>query len=103
MILYSIKRVTPSFKVAYKNEFLYEFQLSIPGLHNIENALAAIAISRNAGIESEVIAQSLMEFTGTRRRFDIRGKYDDITVVDDYAHHPTEIKATLEAAKQFPP
>ena len=66
------------------------------------NALAAIAIAYNAGIDTDIIKKSLKEFKGTYRRFDIKGIRNNITVVDDYAHHPTEIKATLQAAKQFP-
>ncbi len=92
----------PSFDVYYKGNKLDEFSLNIPGKHNILNSLAAIAIAINAGISSEIIKSSLLGFRGTYRRFDIKGTQNDITVIDDYAHHPTEIKATLDAAKQYP-
>lgn len=92
----------PAFNVRYKGEELGLFKLNIPGIHNVSNALAAIAIASYAGIPLDIIRNSLTEFRGTYRRFDIKGTQNCITVVDDYAHHPTEIKATLEAAKQFP-
>lgn len=92
----------PSFQVMYNDKKLGTFSLKIPGEHNVLNALAAIAIAYNAGIHTDVIKKSLKEFKGTHRRFDIKGIRNNIVVVDDYAHHPTEIKATLQAAKQFP-
>lgn len=92
----------PSFDVYYKDSKLEEFSLNIPGRHNILNSLAAIAIAVNAGISPDVIKSSLLSFGGTYRRFDIKGKHNEITVIDDYAHHPTEIKATFDAAKQYP-
>lgn len=92
----------PSFDVNYKNNKIGEFSLNVYGVHNILNSLASIAIGINAEIDIDIIKTSLLEFTGTYRRFDIKGTLNDITVIDDYAHHPTEIKATLEAAKQFP-
>ena len=92
----------PSFDVNFKDVKIGEFALNVYGLHNVLNALASIAIAINADIDINIIKTSLLEFTGTHRRFDIKGIQNDITVIDDYAHHPTEIKATLEAAKQFP-
>ncbi|MGE5629528.1 MAG: UDP-N-acetylmuramate--L-alanine ligase [Caulobacteraceae bacterium] len=92
----------PTFEVYFKDKKLGTFSLSIPGEHNILNALASVAISYNAKIDMKIVKSSLREFKGTYRRFDIRGVRNNITVVDDYAHHPTEIKATLQAAKQFP-
>lgn len=92
----------PTFEVRHKHKKLGTFSLSIPGEHNVLNALASIAIAYNAGIDMKVVKKSLIEFNGTSRRFDIKGSRNNITVVDDYAHHPTEIKATLHAAKQFP-
>lgn len=92
----------PTFDVFYKNESIGSFHLSIPGIHNVSNSLAAIAISHNAGINIDIIKKSLMDFKGTHRRFDIKGSKNNITIIDDYAHHPTEIKATLAAAKKFP-
>lgn len=92
----------PTFEVIHKNKKLGTFSLNIPGEHNVLNALAAVAISYNAGISMDIVKKSLKEFKGTYRRFDIKGVRNNITIVDDYAHHPTEIKATLQAAKQFP-
>ncbi len=92
----------PSFEVSLRNKKLGTFSLNIPGEHNVLNALAAIAIAYNAGIHIDTVKKSLQEFRGTYRRFDIKGTRNNITIVDDYAHHPTEIKATLHAAKQFP-
>lgn len=92
----------PTFEVRFRGKKLGTFSLLIPGEHNVLNALASIAIAYNAGIHMDTVKKSLKEFRGTYRRFDIKGARNNITVVDDYAHHPTEIKATLHAAKQFP-
>jgi UDP-N-acetylmuramate--alanine ligase len=92
----------PTFEVRLKGKKLGTFSLNIPGEHNVLNALASIAIAHNAGIHMDTVKKSLKEFKGTYRRFDIKGTRNNITIVDDYAHHPTEIKATLHAAKQFP-
>jgi UDP-N-acetylmuramate--alanine ligase len=86
----------------------YVISLQLPGLHNIENALAALSVARIIDIEAKVIVRSLEEFSGTRRRFEIRhrgqlvidGREADVMLVDDYAHHPTAIAATLEAARR---
>lgn len=77
-------------------------QLNVPGLHNVSNALAVIAASVRLGIEPEVITRSLAEFAGTDRRFQKKGTVNGITIIDDYAHHPQEITATLNAAKNYP-
>lgn len=74
--------------------------LQVPGLHNISNSLAAIAVCLQLGCTPEEVIDGIHSFTGTARRFEIKGVYNNITVVDDYAHHPSEIKATLEAAKK---
>ncbi|MBI5701338.1 UDP-N-acetylmuramate--L-alanine ligase [Candidatus Saganbacteria bacterium] len=87
------------FNVLRNGKMLGELVLSIPGEQNISNALAAIAVSMEAGIPFSTIASSLHSFTGAKRRFQIIGEVDGILVVDDYAHHPTEIKATLHATK----
>lgn len=75
------------------------FKLFIPGEHNVCNALAAIAVGRELGLDGETIALGLAKFLGVDRRFQIIGSYHGAVVVDDYAHHPTEIRATLEAAR----
>ncbi len=92
----------PSFTASYNGLELGSFQLSVPGRHNVLNALAAIAICINADIPMDVISKSLKQYYGTHRRFDVMGTKNKITVIDDYAHHPTEIKATLNAAKHYP-
>ncbi|HXU07739.1 MAG TPA: UDP-N-acetylmuramate--L-alanine ligase [Blastocatellia bacterium] len=74
-------------------------KLSVPGLHNIQNALAAIAVGLDLDMKFEDIAEALAEFRGAERRFQIKGEKAGVLVVDDYGHHPTEIKATLAAAR----
>ena len=78
---------------------LGEFHLNIPGEHNILNATAAIAVALELHVEPDVIREGLRKFTGVGRRFEVRGIANGVTVVDDYGHHPTEIRATLAAAK----
>ncbi len=80
---------------------LADVTLSIPGKHNIYNALAAFAVADQMGVDAESIAASLHQFTGVHRRFEILGKFNGITVADDFAHHPTELTATLTAANQM--
>jgi UDP-N-acetylmuramate--alanine ligase len=76
------------------------FKLFVPGEHNVRNALAAIAVARELGVEPHVIANALAKFLGVDRRFQILGDYAGALIVDDYAHHPTEIRATLDAARR---
>ena len=76
------------------------FRLFVPGEHNVRNALAAIAVARELGIDTEVTAAALARYLGVDRRFQILGEYAGAIVVDDYAHHPTEIRATLTAARR---
>jgi UDP-N-acetylmuramate--alanine ligase len=78
-------------------------RLRLPGKHNVLNALAAIAVGRELLIPFETIARALAAFTGVVRRFELKGERDGVLVVDDYAHHPTEIRATLAAARQVYP
>ena len=75
--------------------------LSVPGIHNVYNSLAAIAVARKLGISTDTIIAGLNKFTGTDRRFQKKGSFKGITVVDDYAHHPDEISATLESTRHF--
>ncbi len=74
-------------------------KLNVPGEHNVVNSLAAIAVGMEMGLKIDVIAKGLQEYHGVRRRFEIKGISNDIMVVDDYAHHPTEVAATLQAAR----
>jgi len=76
--------------------------LNVPGLHNVYNACAAAAAAFLIGSSADAVQRGLSEFTGTGRRFEVKGRINGITIVDDYAHHPTEIRATLKAAKEFP-
>ena len=88
------------FSVLRGEEFLGPVVLQIPGRHNVLNALAATALAMEAGIPFAVVQQALGRFEGVQRRFTIRGQGKGITVVDDYAHHPAEIEATLTAARE---
>lgn len=88
-----------SFDVYHNGEFFTTIHLHIPGEHNITNALAAIGASAFLGAAPEDCVKGLHHYTGTERRFQLKGKKDGITVIDDYAHHPTEIKAALAAAQ----
>jgi UDP-N-acetylmuramate--alanine ligase len=80
----------------------HEVELRVPGAHNVSNALAAAAACLRVGLSVQETAQGLSEFSGVERRFQIRGSVNGITVIDDYAHHPTEVKATLAAARPGP-
>ena len=91
-----------TFQVYEKNTCLGSITLSVPGAHNVSNALAAIAAGRHLDIPFEVIAKGLQAFTGTNRRFEKKGTLGGITIIDDYAHHPTEIEATLNTVRNYP-
>ena len=91
--------MTVSFDVVYKGENLGNFSLPVPGVHNILNSLAAIIVARELKIEAGLIKEALKKFSGIQRRFELKGEEKGIKVFDDYGHHPTEIKATLNAAK----
>jgi len=86
--------------IYYKGSRLGEMKLNVPGKHNILNAMAAIAVGMDLDIPPQTIFQALESYTGTGRRFELKKTVRDIMIVEDYAHHPTEIKATLEAAKR---
>ena len=93
----------PGFDVKKKGEFLTHVNLNVPGEHNVLNALAAFACTNSLGVDAKTIADTLHNYTGTERRFDIIGMTQNgVKVIDDYAHHPTEIKATLAATKNVP-
>jgi UDP-N-acetylmuramate--alanine ligase len=89
-----------SFHVNYRGNTLGEFHLRVPGEHNVRNATAAIAVGIGLDVPVEDIRQALQDFDGVDRRFQRLGSAGGITVVDDYGHHPTEIRATLAAARQ---
>src|SRR5216684_3090315 len=88
------------FQVIYKEKDLGEFTLHVPGTHNVLNATAAIAVGTALAVPVERIRSALEAFRGVDRRFQLKGKAADISVIDDYGHHPTELRATLAAARQ---
>jgi len=88
------------FRLTYKGDDLGVFQLfHPPGIHNVRNAAAAAAVALYLNVPAELIREGLGKFAGVARRFDIKGAVNDITVIDDYGHHPAEIRVTLEAAR----
>jgi UDP-N-acetylmuramate--alanine ligase len=89
-----------SFEVYYKGQLLGRARNCIPGRHNVGNALAVIAAATNAGIEPKTILRILSGFTGVERRLMLKAQLKGITILDDYAHHPTEIKASLKAIRE---
>lgn len=91
-----------SFDVIERGLPLGRISLSVPGAHNISNALAAIAAARLLDIPFDIINRGLLSFKGTDRRFEYKGTRGGVIVIDDYAHHPTEIRATLTAAANYP-
>ena len=93
----------PFFAVQKDGAILANIQLSVPGEHNILNALAAFACCHSLGVDQDLIKETLESYHGTQRRFDIVGTTEKgVKIVDDYAHHPTEIKATLAACENIP-
>ncbi len=89
-----------AFHVCYHGKDLGEFHLHVPGEHNVRNATAAIAVGFGLDIPIDQIREGLGKFNGVDRRFQLKGRVDGISVIDDYGHHPTEIRATLAAARQ---
>lgn len=105
---YTAKNVTygvdgTHYELHFKNEFLTEVHLIVPGRHNVLNSMGAFAAAREMGIGIDKILASLERFGGAKRRFETKGKVNGIWIVDDYAHHPTEIGVTLKAARQTQP
>lgn len=92
----------PQFDVLYHGETIGHISLNVTGKHNVSNALSAIAACNYLNIPMEQIQAGLSGYTGTDRRFQYKGSLNGVTIIDDYAHHPTEIRATLEAAKNYP-
>ena len=91
--------LTTSFRVFANERELGQISIQMPGLHSVYNALATIATASELDVNFEIVRQALGSFSGVQRRFQIKGEWDGVMVVDDYGHHPTEIKATLSAAK----
>jgi UDP-N-acetylmuramate--alanine ligase len=95
-----LKGFRSSFRLTYKGEELGDFTLPHPpGIHNVRNAAAAAAVALYLNVPTDLIREGLAKFAGVGRRFDVKGTVNKITVVDDYGHHPAEIRATLEAAR----
>jgi UDP-N-acetylmuramate--alanine ligase len=93
--------VTSRFDVTFKGKNLGPFELHVPGVHNVLNATAAIAVATGLNIAPDKIRVALKQFRGVDRRFQLRGEARGVRVIDDYGHHPTEIRATLAAARQY--
>jgi UDP-N-acetylmuramate--alanine ligase len=91
-----------SFTLCHKGNALGIVSLLVPGIHNVSNALSALSASLELGIDFEKAVLGLLDFQGTERRFQYKGMVNGITIIDDYAHHPTEITATLKAALHYP-
>ena len=98
-LLVPTEGVRSRFEVVANGKVLGPFELHVPGQHNVLNATAAVAIASQLDIAPEAIAQGLKNFRGVDRRFQLKGCVREVAVVDDYGHHPTEIRATLRAAK----
>jgi UDP-N-acetylmuramate--alanine ligase len=89
------------FRLTYKGDDLGLFRLPHPpGIHNVRNAAAAAAVALYLNVPTDLIREGIQKFGGVSRRFDVKGSVNEITVVDDYGHHPAEIRATLEAARE---
>ncbi|MEF9941743.1 MAG: UDP-N-acetylmuramate--L-alanine ligase [Lachnospiraceae bacterium] len=105
---YSAKNITydalgnVAFDLSKQGTYLTHITLAVTGEHNVSNALASIALGELLSISMDTIQTGLLSFTGTDRRFEYKGEVNGCTVIDDYAHHPTEIRATLTAASHYP-
>lgn len=91
-----------SYDTIFNGDFLFRVELSVPGKHNILNSLSTVATALALNIDHTSIVTGLASFKGTHKRFELKGVKNGVTVIDDYAHHPTEIKATLSTAKSYP-
>lgn len=105
---YTIKNLSLNGKAnaadVYKgDQFIGRLELQVPGIHNLLDALAVVALSLHIGIDFPIVAGILAQFRGAHRRYQLLGEVNGIKVIDDYAHHPTEIKATLQGARQTKP
>lgn len=96
------EKACATFTAMHNDQVVCEITLSVPGRHNVSNAMAAVALACTMGIPADAIIRGLDAFRGANRRFQYKGTVDGVTIIDDYAHHPTEIRATLTAAKNYP-
>lgn len=92
---------TPYFDIYKKGEFFGKIKLSVTGIHNVYNSLSVIAVCDFLGLNKNDIITNLQSYCGTKRRFEKKGEYNGAIIIDDYAHHPTEVLATLNAAKNY--
>ena len=97
----NLKQFSSSYEINYQGKKIEDVDLSLPGQHNIYNSLAGVAVGLDIGIGWEEIKKALLLFSGVKRRFELIGEKSGILVIDDYAHHPTEIKVTLEVAARL--
>ncbi|MFT3921275.1 MAG: UDP-N-acetylmuramate--L-alanine ligase [Myxococcales bacterium] len=95
-----VKGLTTSFEVIRRGDSLGQFEVRMPGIHNVLNSLATIAVADELSVDHAKIKSALASFTGVQRRFTIVGEHAGVTIVDDYGHHPAEVQATLEAAQR---
>ncbi|MBL7575032.1 UDP-N-acetylmuramate--L-alanine ligase [Peptoniphilus asaccharolyticus DSM 20463] len=95
----NLKNECPTYDLYHNGEFKGEVQLSVLGEHNVYNSLCAIAAAYENNMPLDIIIKSLKKYTGVHRRLEFKGVYNNASVIDDYAHHPTEIKASLKALK----
>jgi UDP-N-acetylmuramate--alanine ligase len=98
-INFSFDAFASSYSIKHNDEIIGDITLNVPGKHNILNSLAAIIIGLEMGLDFSTVKEGIKSYAGVRRRFELKGIESDIMVVDDYAHHPTEVSATLQAAK----
>lgn len=96
------EKACATYDAMFRGEKLMTVSLNVPGMHNVTNSLAAIALAKDLKIADEHILAGLLAFGGADRRFQYKGCVDGVTIIDDYAHHPTEIRATLTAAEKYP-
>jgi UDP-N-acetylmuramate--alanine ligase len=95
-----LSELTARFEVLHKGDALGELELQVPGVHNVANALAATAVGLDLEVPFATVQRALAGFTGVQRRFQVKGDVGGVLIVDDYGHHPAEIRATLAAARQ---
>ncbi|NTW70748.1 MAG: UDP-N-acetylmuramate--L-alanine ligase [Eubacteriaceae bacterium] len=91
----------PEYDVIHNGELFGHVKMSIPGEHNVMNGIAAIACADYVGVDRDIIIETMLEFAGAGRRFELRGVVNKITVIEDYAHHPTELKVTVQACQNY--
>ncbi|MBQ7985732.1 MAG: UDP-N-acetylmuramate--L-alanine ligase, partial [Clostridia bacterium] len=92
----------PAFEIWHNDKLLCNVSLRVPGRHNVLNALAVSAVCDTWGLDPTLYSEGIAKFHGAKRRFEKKGEFGGATIMDDYAHHPTEIQATLKSAKEFP-